>query len=88
MVSTPDGSVVDEINSGEDGPPPPKGSGINDRGECITSPPPGRRCSNRDQTGGTHSHGGYNPDFLGPPNPIDQLVAALHNAGFNTNPKR
>ena len=22
-------------------------------------------------------HGGYDPDFLGPPNPIDQLVAAL-----------
>ena len=37
--------------------------------------------------GGMYSHRGYNPDFLGPPNPIDQLVAALHNAGLNTNPK-
>ena len=34
-----------------------------------------------------YSHGGYNPDFLGPPNPIDQLVAVLHDAGLKTNPK-
>ena len=33
------------------------------------------------------SCGGYDPDFLGPPNPIDQLVVALHDAGLNTNPK-
>ena len=33
------------------------------------------------------SHGDYNPNFLRPPNPIDQLVAALHDAGLNTNPK-
>ena len=33
------------------------------------------------------SHGGYNPDFLGLPNPIDQLVTALHDAGLNTHPK-
>ena len=87
MASTPNGSVVDEINSGEDGSPPPKGSGRDDRGECVTSPTPGGYFGNRDQTGGVHSHGGYNPNFLGPPNPIDQLVAALHDAGLNTNPK-
>ena len=39
MASTPNGSVVDEINAGEDGPPPPKGSGRDDRGEHVTSPP-------------------------------------------------
>ena len=33
------------------------------------------------------SHGGYDPDFLGPPNPIDQLVAALPDAGLNTDPR-
>ena len=32
-------------------------------------------------------HGGYNPDFLAPPNPIDQLIAALHDAGLSTNSK-
>ena len=31
--------------------------------------------------------GGYDPDFQGPPNPIDQLVAALRDTGLNTNPK-
>ena len=42
----------------------------------------------RDQTGGTCiCVGAYDPDFLGPSNPIDQLVAALCNAGLNTNPK-
>ena len=40
MASTPDGSVVDEINSGEDGPPCPKGSGKDGRGERKTSPTP------------------------------------------------
>ena len=69
MASTPDGSVVDEINSGEDGPPPPKGSGRDNRGECITTPPPGGRHGDRDQTGSAHSCGGYNTDFIGPPTP-------------------
>ena len=31
--------------------------------------------------------GGYNPDFLGPPNPIDQLVAALCDAGLQHQPQ-
>ena len=48
MASTPDGSVVDEINSGEDGPPPPKGSGRDDREERVTSPTPGGHCGDRD----------------------------------------
>ena len=87
MASTPNGSVVDEINSGEDRPPPPKGSGKDDRGEWVTSPTPGGHHGDRDQTGAVGSHGENNPDFLGPPNPIDQLVAALHDAGLNTNPK-
>ena len=71
-MATPDGSVVDEINSVEDGPLPPKGSGRDDRGERETSPTPGGHCGDRDQTsgvGGAHSHGEYNPDFLGPPTP-------------------
>ena len=87
MASTPNGSVVDEINSYEQGPPPPKGSGKDNRGEWVTSPTPGGHHSDRDQTGDVHLHGGYDLDFLGPPNPIDQLVAALHHAGLNTNPK-
>ena len=70
MASTPDGSVVDEINSGEDGPPPPKGSGKDDR-EWVTSLTPRGHHGDRDQTSGVgaHSRGGYNPDFLGPPTP-------------------
>ena len=58
-----------------------------DREEHTTSPPPRGFRSNRDWTGGAYSHGGYGPDFMGPPNPIDQLVATLHDAGLNTNPK-
>ena len=61
--------VIDEINAGEDGSPPAKGSGRDDREERITSPPPGGYCGDRDQTGGAYSCGGYNPDFLGPPTP-------------------
>ena len=38
-MATPDGSVVDEVNSVEDGPPPPKGSRRDDRGEWETSQP-------------------------------------------------
>ena len=89
MASTPNGSVVDEINSGEDGPPPPKELG-KDRGEWKTSLTHKGHHGDRDQSsgaGGMCSCGGYDPDFLGPPNPIDQLVAALCNAALNTNPK-
>ena len=69
MASTPNGSVVDEINSGKDGPPPPKGSAKDGR-EWITSLTPKGHRSDRDRTGGVGgacSHGGYDPDFLGPP---------------------
>ena len=48
MASTPDGYVVDEINSGEGGPPSPKGSGRDDRGESVTSPTPGGYHGDRD----------------------------------------
>ena len=58
-----------------------------DREEHATSPTPRGFCGNRDRIGGAYSCGGYNPDFLGPPNPIEQLVAALRDAGLNTNPK-
>ena len=61
MASTPNGSVVDEINSVEDGPPPTKGSGKDNRGERETSPTPAGHCGGRDQTSGVHSHGDYNP---------------------------
>ena len=89
MASTPNGSVVDEINSVEDGPPPPKGAGKDDRGERRTSLTPTGHCGDRDPSsgaGGMRSCGGYDPDFLGPPNPIDQLVAALHDAGSTPTP--
>ena len=82
--------MVDEINSGEDGPPPPTGSGKDGRGEQKTSPTLKGHHGDRDRSsgaGGACSCGGYDPDFLGPPSPIDQLVAALHDAGLNTNPK-
>ena len=41
-MATPDGSVVDEINSVEDGPPPPKGTGKDGRGERGNLPNPYR----------------------------------------------
>ena len=66
------------------------GSGKDSRGERITSLTPKGHRGDRGQTGsvgGMRSHGGYDPDFLGPPNPIDELVAALCDAGLNTNPK-
>ena len=47
MASTPNGSVVDEINSCEDGPPPPKGSGKDDRGEPVNSLTPRGHHSDR-----------------------------------------
>ena len=81
MAATPNGSVVDEVNSGEDDPVPPRGAGRDDRGERRTSPTPGA-------AGGEHPRGGYVPDPPEPPNPIDQLVAALCNAGLSTNPRR
>ena len=80
MATTPDGSVVDEVNSGEDDPVPPRGAGRDNRGERRTSPTPGG-------AGGSHLCGGYVPDPPEPPNPIDQLVAALHDAGLSTNPR-
>ena len=70
MASTPNGTVIDVITEeGEDGSPPPKGSKKGDREEHATSPPPRGFHSERDQTGGVYSCGGYNPDFLGPPTP-------------------
>ena len=80
MATTPNGSVVDEVNSGEDDPVPPRGRGRADRGEQRTSPIPGA-------TGGTRPCGGYVPDPPEPPNPIDQLVATLCDAGLSTNPR-
>ena len=90
MATTPDGSVVDEVNSGEDDPVPPRDAGRDDRGERRTSPTPtGHRGDGNPSggAGGVHPHGGYVPDPPGPPNPIDQLVAALHNADLSTNPR-
>ena len=39
MAATPDGSVVDEVNSGEDDLVPPRGAGRDDRGGWRTSQP-------------------------------------------------
>ena len=91
MATTPDGSVVDEVNSGEDDPVPPRGAERDDRGEHRTSPTPTGQHNDRNPgsgAGGVHPHGGYIPDPPGPPNPIDQLVAALCDAGLSTNPRR
>ena len=89
MAATPDGSVVDEVNTGEEDPVPPRHVGKDDRGERRTSPARGK-CGDGNPTGGagTRLHGGYPPNPLESPNPIDQLVAALRDAGFNTNPRR
>ena len=40
MATTPNGSVVDEVNSGEDDPVPPRGTGRDDRGEQRNLPNP------------------------------------------------
>ena len=90
MATTPNGSVVDEVNSGEDDPVPPRGMGRDDRGERRTSPTPTGHHGDGNPSGGAggaRPHGGYVPDPPGPPNPIDQLVAALHDAGLSTNPR-
>ena len=78
MATAPDGSVVDEVNSGEDDPVPPRGVGRDDRGERRTYPSDGA---------GACLHRGYIPGPPEPPRPIDQLVAALRNAGLSTNPR-
>ena len=85
MAATPDGSVVDEVNSGEDDPVTPRGAGRDDRGEQGTSPTHNGQCSDGNPGSGAGAclHGGYIPE---PPKPIDQLVAALRDAGFNTTP--
>ena len=38
MAATPDGSVVDEVNSGDEDPVPPRQVRKDDRGEMRTSP--------------------------------------------------
>ena len=89
MATTPDGFVVDEVNSGEEDPVPPRGVGKDDRGEPRTSPACSRKHGDGNPTGGVGAclHRGYPPNPLEPPSPIDQLVAELCDAGFNTNPR-
>ena len=86
MATTPNGSVVDEVNSGEEDPVPPRGVGRDDRGERRTSPTRNRQHGDRNPNGsaGACPHGTYT---LEPPSPIDQLVAALRDAGFSNNPR-
>ena len=81
-MATPNGTVVDEVNTGEEGPCTPRGM-REDRGEWETTPA-GHR-GDRDRTGAPC--GVYDSDFLEPPDPIEQLVAALHDAGLGTNPR-
>ena len=89
MATTPDGSVVDEVNSGEEDPVPPRGVGKDDRGEQRTSPARNGKHGDGNPTSGAGArpHGGYPPNHPEPPSPIDQLVAALRDAGFSTNPR-
>ena len=47
----------------------PKGSKKDDREEHETSPPLEDFMGIETEAGGVYSHGGYNPDFLGPPTP-------------------
>ena len=84
MAATPDGSVVDEVNSVEEDPVPPRGVGRDDRGEWRTSPTRNRQRSdgNSSSSAGACPCGGYTPEH---PSPIDKLVAALRGAGFSTN---
>ena len=80
MASTPNGSVVDEVNSGEEDPViPPKGA------EKANGP---HGDGNPSSGAGAHLHKECTPHPQESPSPIDQLVAALHDAGFNTNPRR
>ena len=71
MSTTPDGSVVDEVNSGEDDPVPARGMGRDDRGEQRTSPTRNRQLGDGNPSGGAGAcpHGGYIP---GPPDPLAQ----------------
>ena len=78
MASTPDGSMVDEVNSGEDDPVPPRGAGKANRPRGDGNPSGGA---------GAHLHRECTPCPPKSPSPIDQLVAALRDAGFNTNPR-
>ena len=66
MATTPDGSVVDEVNSGEEDPVPPRGIERDDRGEQRTSPTHNGQRSDGTPSGGAGAclHGGYIP---GPP---------------------
>ena len=79
MASTPNGSVVDEVNLGEEDPViPPKGAGKASRPCGDGNPSSGvGACPCKECT----------PCPPESPNPIDQLVAALCDAGFNTNPR-
>ena len=78
MASTPNVSVVDEVNSGEDDPIPPRGAGKGNGPHGDGKPSGGV---------GAHLHREHTPHPPESPSPIDQLVATLHDAGFNTNPR-
>ena len=88
MDKAPDGSVIQESSSDEEAAPPVGGAGKDGRGERRPSPTDGKR-GDRNPTGGagTHPHGGHPLNPLEPPNPIDQLVSSMSDAGFRTNPK-
>ena len=64
MAATPDGSVVDEVNSGDEDPVPPRGARKENRPHGDGNPVSGA---------GAHPCREHTP---GPPNPVDQLIAS------------
>ena len=71
MAATPDSSVVDEVNSGDEDPVPPRGAG-KENGPCSDRNPV--------SGAGARPHRERTPE---PPNPVDQLIAALCEATLN-----
>ena len=86
MASTPDGSVIDGINAGEDGPPLPR---IKKRmaGKNAQPPHPLEDIMAIETKQVVCTHVGDIIQIFWDPQPVDQLVAALHDTGLNTNPK-
>ena len=91
VIHTPDGTLLETL--GEDGEEehiPPDTLESKDGDDHDTSPPPRGSHSGRGESvsGCRHgSIGGYALDHSGPYHVIEQLVAALRDAGLNTNPK-
>ena len=99
MVYAPDGTMLDITDEGEQGEEEQNPNGAPLGGEqshrgtgdrCGRPPYHVRGCGGRGGLGGTHRCGGTGEYDLEPPkqpNILNQLEAALHNAGLEGNPQ-